>query len=1462
MKRTLSLLLLVLSLAFVMPSNSSAQGTPSEGKDYYIGFLYPSFNRVIPAFSAGFFRVYAIISSFQENTAYISYFNADGTEGSAQPYKIQARKAVQVPLSTASMKMTDPGDQLKEFKAAHITAKKPINVQFFSSGGSSCGMYLALPTNGLGTKYVIGSYNDNPEGWGAMIGGRGPAEIEQACGYFMIIGAYNGTSVQIIPTSTTQGGKHTGVTNGPGSNGTPVPYSISLNRGQCYMVKSHCATNDNDISGSIVESDKPVAVIAGHENLGIGSVGSRSLEGRDFMVEQMMPVDYWDTTGYISIPMVDSDPYNGDGTGENYRVYTYDTNGSTVQMDKSIGVVDLSIGRYYYREQFDLEAPVNFYSTNGKKFSVFLIDQANQSNKQPYPRPSMMTIIPRSRWRNAYLWTVPSNVDERLQAYYINVIGPKDSRFVDSIFISKNGQKETPIKSAGLAMVKTWMTLPGHPDLRGVTYKVTPGSYYARASFPFMIYHYGNRAIDADGDLGDFDNDDNFFAYALPLGAVLGTGDSASMTITVDTLCTGWRVCATDHHINGGIKGAVLADDASGDIFPFTPPHGPYQYVNTSFPPDIDPNATRELIFSGLDSTQCFDVNIDNIGKDGYAPIFITDNNGNGKMIELYYKKASVSYDPTLDSVTNFGLRYVNDPKDSTFTFYNLSNSEKSYKIEEIDLIKKSPAFKILSIEPPLPVTIPKGGSIRIKVRFEYADTGTFIDSLKFKTDCFTNYWPLEGTVGTPLIIAGDHDFGYVIVGSTSCSDTVTVRNVGNLPFTLTKDFKLFDDIDFSYDTTLIRVGNRNERLPIVIPPGGSVKLYVCFKPHAEGPDSTDILHGTDIRTPFEHSIKDISHLKGYGIKPGVNWDKPQDSLVVVCDSEVVHRRLLINSSTASILVNNVFIDGPDAAEFRIVGMQDPLDIAIDTGTTKWVDIAFKADLSKPFSYIRQAFLRATNTFDTLDVDVVKLTGTVLHSEIALNPTTVIDLGNIVLSQPTPGGFSLTNPGDAPLTITGVILPNELGNLTPPLSLPFTLLPGQSISYFFEITSNKYTDTTVPVIFQSAGNMCTPPDTVLIQYAVSNKKVATTGFQSTPTYVDCRESEYPVSITNEGTVPLNLLSAEIVNDGPTYVDADQFVFKSNGLPRIDYSPAVVLAPLTGKQVVQTLFKPTRTGPLSARVRFVYDSAGIIKDSVMDIVSGPGVKLNNVFSAQNPAGAGVNYVQKTGEIFTLPLRYTDPIEVPAGAYGVKVDVTYKRDVLHYTDGSLDPVGSFNNPTDDPAVYNNDETETVTVTSRSSQQMVNGEVFANMKFQVMVSKDSTTNITLSNGEFLDQNGATLCYFDKQYLPGQFAAEYQCGDATIAGYLNGKAPTRIVQVTPNPSTPAGNIKVLYDVNIDELPVTIELFNALGAKVRTIQTNSVLRKGSHKASFDTKGIPTGTYTLRVTSPESSQTETFIISK
>jgi hypothetical protein len=951
---------LLLVMFFVRVASVYGQGTPSEGKDYYLGLIYPSYNTVVPATAAGFFRVFALVSSFQDNTAYVSYFQDNGVEEAAQPYKIQARKTVQIPLMISKLRASS--DQTKEYKALHITAKKPINVQFFTTGGCSGGMYLALPTNGLGTKYTIASYRDNPELLGAYTGNRGPSIADSSRGIYQIIGTYDGTTVTITNSIAT-------------SIGTPEKesFAIMLNRGQCYTVRSRNHQAADDISGSIIESDRPIAVIAGHENAYMGGVDNKTVEQRDLMIEQMIPYDYLDNTGYIVIPMRDGTG-GTDGKGDNVRINLLkDTINVTpyILTSGSPNTTSTQLKTHGTLQYSNVEYPSTFSAE--KPISVMQYDMANHGVSAPFARPSMMTIVPRSRWRNAYLWSVPSFQGMNSDRSYITVIAPKTKS--DSIYISKGGLKDVLIGQAGLSIAAVYNTIPNHPDLKATIYRLTTNSYYARANFPFMMYQYGNYSFDPDGDLGNFDGDDYYFSYATPLGMVLGHSDSTQMTIKVDTLCTGWRICATDMHVDGGIKSAFIADDPIGDIYPFDPKHGPYQYYNTSFTPDLDPNATREIIFEGVDTTECFDVTIDNIGKDGYAPIIITDKSGNGKMIELYYKKAAVAYAPSPDEMTNFGIQYIFDAKDSTFEFINQPSSTKPYIIEKIELLKKDPAFQILSYTPnkAIPFTLSPGDTFTVKVRFTYSDTGHFSDSLVLKTNCFSTYWPIEGTVGTGLITVSNHNFDHVVVGSTACNDTIKIHNVGNMPFTLTPGYMLFDSVDFSFDGKVVTSSNRVQNLPKTIEPGDWVKLRICFTPHSEGADSTDLLLKTDIRSPYEHSIKDVIHLKGKAIKPGVHWDITSDYLLADSTVPTIHRRYLVNSSTALITVNNIYIDGPDAQEFKIIGMKTPLEIALDTNSSAWIDFSFTPDMSKPVNYIRHAQLIATNTYYPAEPDTLKL---------------------------------------------------------------------------------------------------------------------------------------------------------------------------------------------------------------------------------------------------------------------------------------------------------------------------------------------------------------------------------------------------------------------------------------------------------------------------------------------------------
>jgi hypothetical protein len=507
----------LLSVIIVVSSCQVSAQTYSQsgdGKDFFIGFVNPSYNKVAHPAVLAYYGAYVLVSSYEDNHITVSYFDkVIGAEILGTRYFIPRHDGIPVPLNLLQMTPNDTGD-VPEFCSCHITAERPINVEFFSSGACGGGSYLPIQTAALGKKYVIASYQNNPGKLGIHCDAYGPSSIEDSKGFFEIISAYDGTSVKITPNSTTMGG-HTGYSTGKGAILVEMPYTVSLRRGQTYFVKSASSDNMDDISNSIVESDKPIAVIAGHENAAIGGVSNKLLEGRDYMVEQMYPYEMWDTTGYVMIPLKDSqpnDPSAYEGVGEDYRIFTSEAKGTQVQFfDGCIGApVDMATGRFQSppAERHDVTCPIDIEATNGVPFTAMMYDQRNHAVSAPFPAPSMITVIPISRWRTSFLWYVPANKFESFQGYYVNVIAPDaDFTGLNGILASFNGGTIKPIKQV-LGLEAQWKIIPNHPGLTGVRFKLYPGSYYAKGPHEFMVYNFGFRGLDPNNDLGDFDCDD------------------------------------------------------------------------------------------------------------------------------------------------------------------------------------------------------------------------------------------------------------------------------------------------------------------------------------------------------------------------------------------------------------------------------------------------------------------------------------------------------------------------------------------------------------------------------------------------------------------------------------------------------------------------------------------------------------------------------------------------------------------------------------------------------------------------------------------------------------------------------------------------------------------------------------------------------------------------------------------
>ncbi len=829
----------------------STSGVSSDGRDFYIGYVQPSYYNVLNQSWTGFFKTYALVSTYVDTKVTISYFDdATGVETTSDIYSIPAHTGKQVLFDLTKMTLSSTGE-IPQYRACHITSDHPVNVQYSSNGPDGSGSYLALATPALGKRYVIASYNDNA------------TAVDTADGFFLIIAAFSNTTVKITPNATTKGG-HPGMHSGAHSTGAETPYSVNLNRGQCYLVKSGSAESDVDISGSIVESNKPIAVLGGQEN---GSLGSASVtfEPRDYMVEQMIPIDFLDTTGYVSIPLKDSQPSDptNEGAGENYRVFTFDPLGSNIVYTESgLGIRDMSVGRLAFPppERFDVTNPVELHSTNGKRFSVMMYDQRNYVNLAPYPAPSMMTIIPLSRWAKSYAFYVPTytatNDNVNLREYFINVISYTDG-IGGGISISFNGGILKPITQV-LSLEQQFRNIPNHGELIGARYKIFPGSYYATSNRPFIIYSFGFEGVGGDKDSPP-DGDEWYSGNANPAGALLSSGDPGKLRTVIDSECTQWSICAFDDRTNDpGIRSVSLLDDPQGvQSYPGK------QSVNCHLDPLFDIKNFGEVELDGGSANVCFNIIIDDPLSAAYAAFMITDNAGNVKVSELSYSPPLFTRTPNT-AMINFGGVAVNS--DSCISI-SIKNSESlSHKVVSALLVSNN-RFTISSTKPTLPATLKKNDSVIVTICYNPKDTLFSTNRLDVVIDCFSIPVGVTANGITGIITATDLTFSATDTGMSSIN-TVGVTNIGRNSFTLTKNWELTGSKSFTFVDSVL--------LPTILKPGQTLPLRIQYTPKIKGGDTALLTWASDIEPPYSQKIKSYSQLFGVAVTPLASVDESQ----------------------------------------------------------------------------------------------------------------------------------------------------------------------------------------------------------------------------------------------------------------------------------------------------------------------------------------------------------------------------------------------------------------------------------------------------------------------------------------------------------------------------------------------------------------------------------------------------------
>ncbi len=319
-------------------------------------------------------------------------------------------------------------------KGIHVTTDKVVTVFAANIGRATGDGFLVLPTEQLGTHYLLQSYLDEFSSTGSV-------------GYsnMGVVATEDNTKLQIIPNA---------VSSAAGVD----PVEVILDRGEAYH--DHVFA---DYTGFEVTADKPIAVFSGNPCIRISEASAC-----DAVVEQIPPTNLWGRS-FLTAPLATR------VGGDTFRVLAA-VDGTVVSINGQ-PVATLSAGEYH---QSILVDGATIETTAAVLVSQFSHSASydTQTSSRPadqtyYADPFMMLVTPTEQLTNHYRVSTPGNF---YRVNYINVIVPADA--VDTLTMDHQ------------AVIAPVTTILGS-DFVSLQIEVIPGEHVFDAKRPFAVYVYG-----------------------------------------------------------------------------------------------------------------------------------------------------------------------------------------------------------------------------------------------------------------------------------------------------------------------------------------------------------------------------------------------------------------------------------------------------------------------------------------------------------------------------------------------------------------------------------------------------------------------------------------------------------------------------------------------------------------------------------------------------------------------------------------------------------------------------------------------------------------------------------------------------------------------------------------------------------------------------------------------------------
>ncbi|MBI4327315.1 MAG: HYR domain-containing protein [Chloroflexi bacterium] len=326
-----------------------------------------------------------------------------------------------------------------ENKGIHVAASVPVAVFGLNHVRFTTDGYLGLPSDVLGRAYIVQGYKNVH------------ADVPELDGtQFALVACETNTDVTITPKVTV------------GSRAAGVPYTITLQRGETYQLRSTNAA-PSDLSGTFIQASKPIAVFGSHQ---CANIPAGDAFFCDHIVEQLVPLQFWGVN-FVALPI--QTRLNGD----TYRCLAA-LDGTTVQVN-GVTVATLDRGQTH---QFIRAIPVQITADK----PIFVAQYANSSDFDGVTEadPFMLTIPSTSLFLpDQIVSTAPAGFPTN----FISVIAPNAAVGV--------------VQLDGAVLPAALFTPIGVSGYAGARVPVPVGPHRCSAPLPIGVAVYGFNTYDS-----------------------------------------------------------------------------------------------------------------------------------------------------------------------------------------------------------------------------------------------------------------------------------------------------------------------------------------------------------------------------------------------------------------------------------------------------------------------------------------------------------------------------------------------------------------------------------------------------------------------------------------------------------------------------------------------------------------------------------------------------------------------------------------------------------------------------------------------------------------------------------------------------------------------------------------------------------------------------------------------------